>query len=237
MNTPQTFAVTFFTNFAAQQKRERRNTFSALAGRIATTTAASKTLLPWLKLARFGDQRTEHGSLRHDANVLACTGVEGDYDGGRVVFAAALELLQKAGIAAIAYTSPSYTPEFPKWRVLCPFSEELPPAKRAHMLGRVAGLFAISGVEFSTESWTLSQSYYYGSVNQNPGHRVEVIDGMPIDQHDELDAIRRSKPNTTATGHLDEAALYETLIRICSNCQTRGHLSSSAALLLPPATY
>ncbi len=37
--------------------------------------------------------------------------------------------------------------------------------------------------------WTLSQAYYFGSVNHSPAHRVELVDGEPIDDLDELDQI------------------------------------------------
>jgi hypothetical protein len=64
-------------------------------------------------------------------------------------------------------------------------------------VGRLNGLFRGA---FSAESFTLSQSYYYGSVNGNPAHRVEVIDGLPIDLHDDLDEIWQGKPGTKASG-------------------------------------
>jgi hypothetical protein len=215
-------AVTFFKNFAAQTKREKPCTLFALAARIYSVTAEAKTKLPWLKLARFGDNRSDKNSLRHDANVLAISGIEADYDAGGVAFDAAVELLRKAGIRSIVYTSPSYTPGFPKWRVLCPFSEELPPHQRARMLGRLAGLFADIGVEFAAESWALSQSYYYGSVNGNPAHQVDLIDGTPIDLHDDLDRIWKGKPGTREgtgkpngeyrSGLADEPSLREAIV-------------------------
>jgi hypothetical protein len=223
MTSDASVTVTFFQNYAAKTKREEHYTIAALASRIHAVTAAAKAELPWLKLARFGDRATDMGSLRNDANVVACSGLEADYDDGKVPFAAAGELLSKAGITAIAYTSPSYSADFPKWRVLCPFSEELPPERRAHMLGRLVGLFATIGVEFAGESWTLSQSYYFGSVKHNPAHQVEIIDGTPIDQHDDLDEIWKGKPGTAPregngadsqphSGPLDEAALCEALV-------------------------
>ena len=38
--------------------------------------AREKARLPLLKLARFGSTSTSKGSLRHDANVVAVTGIE-----------------------------------------------------------------------------------------------------------------------------------------------------------------
>ena len=50
-----TVTVTFFANAAATSKREERLSLAALAELIRTTNADTKQSLPWLKLARFGD--------------------------------------------------------------------------------------------------------------------------------------------------------------------------------------
>jgi hypothetical protein len=220
MNAASPIEVTFFTDYAAQQQQRQSLSAEALAALIRDTTAKAKAALPWLKLCRFGDRRTEKGSLRHDNNVAECNGLEADYDSEVVSFDEAVEILDKAGVHAIVYTSPSHVPEKPRWRVLCPFSSPLPPAERAHMMGRLNGLFRGT---FSAESWALSQAYYYGSVNGNPGHRVEIVDGTQyLDQCDELDEIWLGKPDTklgdgNSAGHakngpLDESALIEAII-------------------------
>jgi hypothetical protein len=188
------FVTTFFVNAAASSKTEERNALTQLANRIRMTNARCKSDLPWLKLARFGNKRSTEGSLRNDANVLAISGVEADYDGEQMTFDMARDLLEQQGITSIVYTSPSHSADAPRWRVLCPFQEEMPAQCRNHQLGRLNGLFRNT---FSNESWTLSQSYYFGSVNRNRLHRVEVVDGSPIDQHDELDTIWIGKPGAT----------------------------------------
>jgi hypothetical protein len=187
-------AVTFFESEAATTKTEENCSIGALAARILAATAPAKSALPWLKLARFGNHRSGKGSLRNNRNVLCCTGCEADYDAGKVAFQAVVDCLRKAGIAAIVYTSPSYTRAFPKYRVLCLFSRELPPERRAIMLARLAGVLATIGVEIARESRTLSQSYYFGAVNNNPAHQVIHIDGTPIDLRDDLDAIAIHPP-------------------------------------------
>ena len=207
------FALTTFKDYAAATKHEESCTLRTLAESIRGTTASKKEALPWLKLARFGDVRTDKNSLRHDANVLAITGIEGDYDGEKMPVAEAVEKLEKAGIFAVIYTSPSHTEAAPRWRVLCPTSSEMPPDQREKLMGRLNGLF---GGVFSGESWTLSQSYYFGSVNHNPAHEVHLIEGTPIDEHDELDEIWKGKTHTSTTtkangdrvtGQADEAAV------------------------------
>jgi hypothetical protein len=179
-------AVTFFTDHAAAEKRQDVVSVDALAALIRDTSAPTKDDLPWLKLARFGNARTPHGSLRHDRNVIAISGIEADYDGERIDFDDAIEAAEKAGLQAILYTSPSHALDRPRWRVLAPISREYPPADRARLLGRLNGLYR--GV-FARESWTLSQAYYFGRVGATPAHRVEVVDGEPIDRLDELDRI------------------------------------------------
>ena len=217
LSQPMPITVTFFPDFGASSKREQTLTLDELAAVIRTTTKPQKDQLPWLKLARFGDVTTEKLSLRHDANMPLITGIEGDYDGEVMLLDTAMEIAAKADLLCLVYTSPSHTEDTPRWRILCPTSEELPAARRSALFGRINGLF--NGI-FSGESWTLSQSYYFGSTNSNPSHQVAVIDGTPIDLLDDLDEVWRGKPNTsTATdadgtprqGPLDEDALLREM--------------------------
>jgi hypothetical protein len=214
----QPIPVAFFENFAAATCATERYSLRSLANRVQIITKSRKADLPWLKLAIFGNVRTEKGSLRHDANVLEVNGIEADYDGGKVNTDETVEKLEKAGILAMVYTSPSHTADAPRWRVLCPTSIALPPGRREKLMGRLNGLF--QGI-FSGESWTLSQAYYFGSVNHNPSHEVHLIDGTPIDEHDDLDEIWTGKPDTStrtnasgerASGPVDEAALLADII-------------------------
>ena len=138
-----TFAITFFANFAAQTKHEESLSLDALADRVRTTTAATKETLPWLKLARFGaipNPKTSSGSLRWNGNVLRISGAICDYDGGEMTPEGAAERLDKAGLDAIVYTSPSHTDAVPRWRVGCPFRAELPPDRHYQMIARLNGL-------------------------------------------------------------------------------------------------
>jgi hypothetical protein len=172
-------------------KHEEHHTLEALAELIRTTTADTKALLPWLKCARFGDARTDRNSLRHNGNVIAITGLEGDADNGQLSFDGAVQKLTEARIEALVYTSPSHTQDAPRWRVLCPLSQEYPPDHRDVFMARLNGLF---GGIFAPESWVISQSYYYGSVKQNPSHQVALIEGTCIDHAGHLDASAVGKP-------------------------------------------
>jgi Primase C terminal 2 (PriCT-2) len=217
--------VTFFPDYGAATKREQQMTLDELAALIRNATAPTKEALPWLKFAKFGEVRTARNrSLRHNANVQAVTGILVDYDGERMALDEAVERLDKAGITAIVYTSPSHTEEGPRWRIGCPFSGELPPCEHGRMVARLNGL--LGGV-LAPESWTLSQAYYYGRVHGNPAHRVEIVDGTAtIDLADELDEIAAGKPsgarrpNGDARGSAEpEAAIgdIEAVLRVIPN--------------------
>ena len=127
---------TLFFSRAADRKREQETTLAEIATMIQNTAAREKSLLPWIKLAVFGETRTDKGSFRHDANVLAITGIEADYDGESMGFGAAHERLVKQGVLAILYTSPSHTEARPRWRVLCPLSTPTQPRHRARLMGQ-----------------------------------------------------------------------------------------------------
>jgi hypothetical protein len=155
------FWVTFFDDVYARTLRGEEVTLDELSELISDTTASSKSGLPLLKLARFGTVRSSDGSLRHDGNVTAVSGVEGDYDRGNMPLNEARNRLDDAGIKYLAYTTPSNVLAKPRWRVLTPFSRELPPAVRSKMVDRLNGVL---GGALSRESWTLSQAFFYGRV-------------------------------------------------------------------------
>jgi hypothetical protein len=188
--------MTYFTGKEATTKIEQGTSLQDLADRIrATTGYCDKKLLPWLKMGRFGDARTDADCLRNDKNILAITGIEADYDGEAITPDQAAARLRAAEVKALIYTSPSHTPDKPRWRVLCPASQELPPDQRFRLVSRLNGLLASI---LTGESWTLSQSYYYGSVNGNPAPQIELIEGECIDLRDDLDTGAIGKPEKPA---------------------------------------
>src|SRR5262245_27759743 len=200
------FHVTFFKDEFAKTYTTDVLTLGEVQELMLATTAPTKKGLPWFKLARFGDKRNDKsGSLRHDANVLAISGVEGDYDGEEVSIDQAVAILNGAGVWGIICTSPSHKKDAPRWRVICPTSEELPPTERAKLLARVNGL--LGGI-LAGESFTLSQSYYYGRVGNNPDHRCEIVSGDFIDERADLDAgaLGKGEPPTKASKRLTEMA-------------------------------
>jgi hypothetical protein len=186
--------VTFFRNKSAATLEARDMSLEELYELIIGTNRESKGELPLLKCATFGDERTDKGSLRHDANVNSISGLEADYDGEEMSFEEAIEIVEAARLNALLYTSPSNSKEKPRWRVVCPTSCDLPPEERTKLVGRLNGIL---GSILAPESFTLSQSYYYGSVNNSAEHRGVLVKGDCIDLRDDLDdgAIGKSKKN------------------------------------------
>lgn len=137
----------------------------------------TKTKCKLLKLCSFGSVRTPKKSLRHDANVTAVTGIEGDYDGGVMSIDRAAQILSAFGIEAVLHTTPSHTEARPRWRVLAPLSRSYTPDQRQRF---ITVLDALLGGILSTESFTLSQTFYFGAVDGSD-YQVRKINGKFID--------------------------------------------------------
>jgi hypothetical protein len=183
--------VTFFKDASAHSKQDAEVSLRALIPRFQSTSAPSKALLPWIKLATFGNQRTDRGSLRHDRNILSVHGIEADYDGETITVERARQIIASAGLAAVIYTSPSHTDAAPRWRILCPLAISIGPEQRARMVARLNGLFVGA---LARESFTASQAYYYGFIQGATDHSVVAIDGRALDLADELDAQAVGRP-------------------------------------------
>ena len=165
--------ATIFPDEHAFQKKEVRHTLDSLANLLHRRQPA-KALL---KLAMFGDDVSPAGAYRHDDNLLDIHGVEVDYDGGEISFADAENTLRMLALECILHTTRKHTPDKPRWRVLCPTSAKITKARRAKLLDLLNGAF---DGKLAAESWTLSQSWYFG--NQCPSHfKCVVLHGAPID--------------------------------------------------------
>ena len=161
----------------------------------------TKDQAPWIKMATFGEQRTEKNCLRSNDNILEITGLEGDYDGGVVSPEQGIARLENAQIRGVIYTSASHTADNPRWRVLVPLSKPYPKTARNALMARLNGV--LGGI-LSGESFTLSQSYYFGRINGSDYKCLVTFNdpgsGQYIDQIDELDdiAIGKSQSQSNA---------------------------------------
>lgn len=158
--------------------RPRRDTWPALARLLAAPPEyANKAACPLAKLAAFGTIRTGRGSLRTEANMHTCSGVEGDYDAGCLQPAEAARLLRAAGISCVIVTTASHRPEAPRWRVFAPLLIPCLPADRA---AHVGVLNRVLGGVLAPESFVPAQSFYVGRVQGAP-FESHVVDGVPCD--------------------------------------------------------
>jgi hypothetical protein len=250
-NAPCSEIPVYLTRFPDQYAQKLDYLTIPLAGLgkyIQTVSAAHKAELPYFKLAIFGDKRTPHNSLRSNANIVKLTGIEADYDAGKISFEEAVRRLTGACVRALIYTTPSYTEENPRWRIMCPISrvvegspEELHKL-RSEGLDRLNGIFADGG-GFSGESWVLSQSYYHGNIEGKPPIRVEIIDGNYIDLRADLPAVpprRRTPEEFAARTYEGPAITIAELLTIGQAVADRAqalHGPGDADVVEPDADY
>lgn len=147
--------------------------------------AAKKADLPLLSFCRYGAELSKRGSVRHSANVVEVTGIEGDYDDGEVSLDEAYDRLMRCGIGAVVYTSPSHTVLQPRWRVIAPLSKPVAPEERRRLVGILNA--ALGGI-LAKESFQLSQSFYYGRVS-GCDYEVRHRDGIGLDQIEGIDPV------------------------------------------------
>ena len=159
-------------------------------------TRPSKKACELFLTARIGDHRTPDNALRNNDNVLELSAVTGDYDGELIPLPTARDRLEVQGVKAAFCTSPSHTPEKPRWRVVAPLSA--PTTKEMHPR-LIARLDAALGGILASESRTLSQSYFFGKVN---GHEYEHAEsaGRCLDLVDDLDDLIPPEAAHTGAG-------------------------------------
>lgn len=173
-----------FPNVGAQSIKRKSAPWGEIVKRLtAPKEYPSKASCPLIKLATFGDKRTERGSsLRSDENMLEVFGLVGDYDDEQIGVEEAAKRLENYGIEAFFYTSASHTPEKPRWRVLAPLSKPYPASEHNRLLGM---LDEALGWVLAEESFTASQTYYYGRV-EGVQYETGQTHGICIDELDFL---------------------------------------------------
>lgn len=231
--------ITRFRNLRGKSCKVVTKSLRQLAIDIKSTSAARKEKLPLIKLGRFGDVRTKRGSLRHDANLLAISGIEIDVDAGQLSPKLAAKRLEKAGIGGLVYSSPSHDPEHPKWRALCPCSAELPPAQRRKLVERLNRIF---DGQVDPASLTTSQSFYIGQIDGGSPVEVHFAEGDYIDQaarlqessesagHETRSEPQRESPVSSAYGR-KALALEASAVANAPTGQRSNQLFKSAAAL------
>jgi hypothetical protein len=200
-------SLTIFPDSYAKTKKETHLSFGELIVMLENMpTVKNKEDCIYIKLAEFGDTKTPKKCLRHDKNVVSVSGCEIDYDAGVMTVDEAAKIFEANDIESFIYTSASHTKEKPRWRALFPFSEDITGTTeemkkgRARMVRRIDNLL---GGLAANESYTLSQSFYFGVVRakeeaglfdmyHSKGRTIDQCDGLP-------DEIPNSKaPSKTA---------------------------------------
>jgi hypothetical protein len=176
--------VTMFPSLAAKSKRERKPPMSEFERMVVEAPSySSKAAMPLIKLATFGEQRTAKGSLRSNPNMPEIDGVEGDYDGKRrpdgscITIDEAAALCKQAGIAAMFASTPSSTPEVPKWRVFTFTSRTLPAGGRDALAEKLGALFG-GLLDVGASSANRSQTFYFGRLEGAPYETRKVAGGF-----------------------------------------------------------
>jgi len=145
-------------------------------------------------LAAFGTKKTSLGSLRSNDNILHITGITGDHDAGTMSIDQAVEALERCQIRAAVYPSARHTVEHPRWRVVAPLAEPVSVAEHTALMNRLNG--ALGGT-LAGESWTASQSFFFGPIAGRPYNVIctfdDPEDGEFIDRLHELDVLAIGK--------------------------------------------
>lgn len=231
---------TLFPDVTPREKTERADVpWSELVGRIINApTYIGKSSCPLISLAEYGDNLSDKDCIRHAGNVRRIFGIEVDYDGEQMPPEEAAALLANAHLEAVLYTSPSHTPERPRWRVLMPLAEPALPDQRASLVGRANRVLRCGA---SRESFTLSQSFYIGRVRGAP-YVVIPIHGRPIDLAAELDPLYfmgqgsdgKTKVSTVTDAELRERfragdGRYDAMLSLSSRWAARGMAAADIA--------
>jgi phage/plasmid-associated DNA primase len=237
--------VTFFPDQAARRMRVADLSLEQFADEIRRAHAPTKERLPWFKLAVFGDKKSEKGSLRNNANVVSLSGIELDYDGGKISIKIARRIIGKLGLRCIIYTTPSNRKGNYRWRAAFPFSKNLSARDRDAIFDAlVAALMA--DVEFSKESRTLSQSYYYGRVDGGPEVQIEILQGeyADVDLSNpfliDTDDLRTSMDWEGALARMTyrsgDDGIHMTQLRVCASLASQGWDRDEAVGVIIEAT-
>lgn len=172
--------LTVFPDLSGKEFSEHDISLSNLPNFLSSPSALSKAALPLFKMAIFSGESTSKGSKRADRFVRTLTGMEIDYDAGEISIEEAQATLEKAGVQAVLYTSPSWTQEHPKWRALLPFSKECTSGLVSMRRRCFRILDPLFPGAIAPESRTLSQAYFFGHLEGKP-IRVLQTKGQAID--------------------------------------------------------
>ena len=121
------YSLTFFKSVTDRRGKAQKLTADQFAAMLAQPkTYSAKADLPLFNGVTFSGGRT-------DKDAKSFVAVIGEHDAGDVTIEEAKRCIEAGQLAAHVYSTPSHTPECPRWRVVAFCSEE-------HPMGDYAGL-------------------------------------------------------------------------------------------------
>jgi hypothetical protein len=196
---PAAFVTIWANKFGQRFNAERSMNLAELERVIvAVRPHEAKDKLPLLKLAKFGrtkhiNPQTSKWSYRSNENVLEVHGIESDYDGRKLPMRHATDILDRQGIGYLAYTTSSHTNDAPCWRVIVLLAAPLVGTTdyldktRAFYCGVLNAILSPTATDgkaagiLAGESFTLSQSYFFGPVKDKHPTQTARREGLCID--------------------------------------------------------
>ena len=109
--------------------------------------------------------------VEHDAGSYALNPRAMSYD-------EAMQRLRTWGIKALIYTSPSHSPEAPRWRIVCGLNDEILPSQHVTFVAALNGV--LDGV-LASESADIKRAWFYGRCGEAEEYRSEEVEGQPLD--------------------------------------------------------
>ncbi|MFW5983297.1 MAG: hypothetical protein ACOCQ4_02260, partial [bacterium] len=165
------FIITYWNDISGFNKFESNRNWPKFIDELKNVSEQSeKKQCPLIKCAKFGEKKTEKGSLRHDNNVEELYVIEGDIDNGKISIEDAKQSLENENIKAVIFTTWSHKIEYPRLRVYCLLSK---PIKPKNLNKYVSRLNEALNYNLADESFKISQSYYIGK-NPNSEYRFEI---------------------------------------------------------------
>lgn len=169
----QTMTYTVFNSLHNPQGQQFTVQWADICRMLQNATAyPDKASQPLIKLGTF-----ENASRGAGHGLTNISGIEIDYDAGKVTATSAAKLLRQAGVECVVCSTFTSSPNFPKWRVFAPTSRTLSAELRAYL---VSALDDVLGNIAARESYTPKQTFFYGR-NPDTGYiyihvKAEFVD-------------------------------------------------------------
>lgn len=179
------FSLTIFPSITGNYTQPWSGTIDDLSSWLSEQEAKHKFDLMLVSGARYGDSKTAKGSLRHRGNIAGVFAVIAEHDAGTMTIQNATQSLRDAGVAGLLYSTPSSTFDKPRWRVVCPLSNEKPASTYSALVDKLHGVLSSA---LAPESWDVSRSYFAGFV-EGKERILETVFGTCLDQCNELETI------------------------------------------------